>query len=1727
MAAGAPEPPPGFENVTEEGFAEPPEVLPTPSLGRRESHKPVDDRQASDSDSGSHGRRANFAVDAGELHRDENATQHEWSGGSGAASADEPGRSERSHVWEPRGPNPGSHRTSWSASTTDPWSHGESDPWQQDRRREGFWREQRDHREDAEGGSRGDWGRQGDHGDRRTRDREWRGDEWRGSRGDRYDQGDRWDNAWAGDGDLHRWQPGYGNLRAVPGEEWQRRGPGLLPVHEPEDPRGAPWADGRDPPHWQPDQGDQRGAWGEGRGADGRLGRIWEEDSSSWWKSSDGHYDEGRSRSYGRASEKLSVPVFTAEETEDLGGSARSYLRQVAAWRQMTLLPRSQQGLVLYQSLGGKAWIAAEELSVSRLGEENGIEYLISWIRARFLDLEVARIGRAFSDYFRKMRRRPGQTIRDYNAEYDRLFGRLREVGCNLPQEAAAWVYLDRLQLDEAQELNILASVGNRYDLLRLQQAAVLHDRGQRKPWEGAGSRGNKKPHYAHVTDYDDGDGSEGGPDDVGEEGIPEEVAEAWVTYQSAKEKYKNQKQSRGYNGDQERQPRPPPGDGVRDRAEDRDRDQGREARLKAMKAKSFCSGCGRRGHWHLDSTCPLNKGEPGGAKGTSAPKEVAMMTVMPADVYACRHVGDASLLGVTDTACARTVAGSQWLQAYTDLLQDHGQRPVLKKECEAYRFGTGKIHYSSFYVIVNFELGNSVVQLRTSIIPGDIPLLLSRTVLGKLGMVFDIEGGRADFTKVGLQSYSLLTTPSGHPAIPIIPAKADLSSVPVLEIEDVRLQPKAEYMTVFAVACHTPSAPQYTGIFYEKKLDPSVKDMLSQDQLSLDTFRTWWENTEIDRDFWVETPSSWMRIHVVPRRAMFNPSTWRTSRTILRDMLTGTLGHTRITEGICCSSGRWLEQTVDHWEDQCTSESAFTLLWIGRTVLFKQQPPTPTSAIPLRGNEQPGSMRERFHQGRAPQSDAQVSASGGGDETGNDRAPDLDSAGAPCGHPRALGGERRGGPHQPHEEDQLPQPSRASGQGGGARGATSGKGKQRIDPEAHPGQPEHSGQHLDDDRQVARMRVSGDSRGLWSLGPGRDHEIGELPSGPCPLREVVQERDGPEGCEDPHQRRRGGCELRTRGQLQQGQLEQFVGRRDRANSHEHQDRQGVCQDHTEARECRDEGQEQSDGSAAGPRGAGGDQSPGDKACNPQGQGPQQRAVKFDGGAPGDVEKEKFSDVNCCGYEKIENVITEEDYVRGYHGRVTNYATHDTHNEHHIPESEESMRYAGANLYKKFGGGDFDWGDYSFENCEKILEATHYFPEKLNLRKIHDGGNDFTEDKAYSTYGMFTHGGVIGVTRSTKDTEALVRYLNNFGKANLPANATWSSISVTKNIATTVHRDSNNLKGTHNYSASTGQKSGGQLWLEESDIDEKKANGEKYIWRRDRNGVWVPGKTHNTTDTFVEFNPFLRHGSCDWSGDRWCLTYHTVRGLPQCGPEIKKYLRNCGFRLPLLGRTRTGEAVVKPKATRSTKKTIMNAAGKLGVLMCTLMTAASSYLIDVHGQPALNDPIVMMEIGGQEGTIEATDLDKAVIEPFTWEDYVDPEAQVNAHHFVVGASPKELRIHLDGMPGRAKEPVSELIREQIEAGGEVVLRKGDPSPFLETYAEYVKYKSHDSNDAWVVLGKQRGGVKSTFAGRRPHDVCAVEADEEVQGEKIKYDGSGITFESPATCRHLCGVYIKI
>ena len=86
------------------------------------------------------------------------------------------------------------------------------------------------------------------------------------------------------------------------------------------------------------------------------------------------------------------VPTFSGEgDSESLGASARSYMRQVQAWRRMTRLEPCQQGLVLYQNLAGPAWINAESLNMELLSAADGVEYLLEWVRHHYLTIWTLR----------------------------------------------------------------------------------------------------------------------------------------------------------------------------------------------------------------------------------------------------------------------------------------------------------------------------------------------------------------------------------------------------------------------------------------------------------------------------------------------------------------------------------------------------------------------------------------------------------------------------------------------------------------------------------------------------------------------------------------------------------------------------------------------------------------------------------------------------------------------------------------------------------------------------------------------------------------------------------------------------------------------------------------------------------------------------------------------------------------------------------------------------------------------------------------------------------------------------------------------------------------------------------------------------------------------------------------------------------------------------------------
>ena len=1571
----------------------------------------------------------------------------------------------------------------------------------------------------------------------RSRDGDWRdragGDRRRGSRAERPRDGhDRQDGRRAPQADGGDRRPSRGDSDGRQGAPWRGSKTSSTtadestfdPWQEAWEKRAAPQArsEPRDDPWnaYHPKADSWEPVW------DG-----WQHFDYATVNDLDEDYDKKPSSGGQRPTEKLTIPSFNGEDDgEDVGTTARSYLRQVEAWRRMTRLPAEQQGLVLYQNLSGRAWVAAEELSVDKLSARNGVQYLIKWISGRYLDLEITRIGKAFSEFFRKLRRKAGQSIREYNAEYDRLHARLREVGCSLPEDCAAWLYVDRLQLEEAAELNLLASVGNVYSLHRLQKAAVIQDRGLRKPWEGANTR-SKKAHHAHLTGHEETNSTDSEADNDEDDGIPEEVAQAYVTYQSAKQRYKDQQKSRGYVGDPGKNGGP----------------EGRDEKLKLMKARSFCSGCGRRGHWHRDAECPKNK--PGSMSGVTKPdvKEVSMCNILPAEIYATKYEGTA-LLGITDTACARTVAGTQWLQQYTDSLARVGGKPQLHKECEAYRFGTGKVHYSTFYVVLGFELGSKIVQVRTSIINGDVPLLLSKGVLSKLGMIYDVEQGRADFSRVGLKGFELQVTSSGHPAIPIVPAKVAGNDSAAFQAEDLKLLPREQYM-VFALAHGSSKAPDHFNIFYDKKLDPGAKEMLCQEHLSHEAFLAWWKSTGTTSDFWLETPEAWIRVHMTPRKALFNPSAWNTRATLQKDMLLETVGEIRITEGVCCTTGRWIEPVVDRWESHELAEHSFNFLWAGRTWISKRYSPHSTAFAGQNGagampasptSHQPDDQGRALERSSAHGTGGTSYLGGGGDQG--------------CDH----GAPREGQAARPQRADEACDsydPRRTEGEGRQPRDRLP-LGRGQGQPHAlDQGQPQYPGSRTDEDRKIQGVPVRRDPGELWRMGPSRTGDVDKPRPGVRDLRQVVPGVQAAEQgwIRDLHDTDPVRPRPRISGTGRSGDLgkidEEFESGIERdgqvfglgsGQRQVHQDKEA----HTDG-DPRGEGH----GRGAGPHYRGGDLGPRDEDRPAEGQSPRQRdEVRQDGGRKADglggdaledldYDAPRFCDPNlgdcgrrprdrkCCEVTSDVFTVSEMEFSESFlHKHNVFEHEYDTGSElseyHDAMETDEEQEVFECRELTLEDEAVFlyDSGDFSFASLHELLEKAQNELRKFGTKRE---GVIRPETEVYCPFGAFVLGGVKGVTKATTEHTNLVRYLNAFAGAHIDDKATWSSVIVTKGAESKVHHDFHNMAGSSNYCASFGQEYGGELWIAAPGITDEEAEGKDIIWKRTGSGEWLPGRKHETAETFVKFDPGTKHSVLPSGGKGWHIVYYTTRGADGLVKPVAKFLKNCGFPLPRVTAPRRQAAGGRPRKT--VRNSIGNVAGKLSVLFTTLMAAANSFLGESLATRPLHDPIVMFEIGGLDASLEATELGKAIMEPMSWDEYALAENKERAFHTVRAASPRELRIHLYKAPNEALEDVTQLVWEQLEGGGTVVLQGGDPDLVIKGCPGCLQYRgSHEDGD-WTVLAKPKNGEKFVPGDLVPHQVCVVDdhgrANAPHHERPLRLDGSGIRF-GPGTPMHI-------
>ena len=762
-----------------------------------------------------------------------------------------------------------------------------------------------------------------------------------------------------------------------------------------------------------------------------------------------------------KPTEKIPVPSFAghAGEEGEIGSAARSYLRKVEAW--VTRLPEHHRGVALYSALKERAWVEAEALDLDRLSSGSGVAYFKTWVRERFMDIEVTQVGRIMSQFFRVLRRGNDQSVRSFTGDFDRMVARLSEVQVTLPENVLAWMFIDKLRLDESGEISLLASVRNEYKLKVLQEAALIHDRSSRKPWEESKAT-RPKARGVHFTandptdsesdfDLEVGEGEDDGACVVSEE-TAQELHSTYLAHLNAKSKYREAVKGRGFSDEQ-----------AKAKA---------AARLKLAKERSFCSACKKKGHWHKDPECPLNK----------APKTANFTQVhgvFVVEVLAATAMVEQGPLAIIDTGCASTVVGYPWFERYMAEAEARGVEYIFEEDTECFKFGASRVYRADFAVWLPVCLGGSWVAIRASVVPCDVPFLVGRPAMKKLGARIDLGKECVDLCSLKAAEVPLVQAQGGRPAVAVFPeGHSKAPKIPWSTVKDEGRGPGiwhndlGETACAYMAACSAVVCPEREArperLFYAKRLPPAIEDMLAHSTLN------------VERDFWVERGDKLIRVHVVPRKYPFSPEGWQTEMSELKAELLRVLGEEVVEERIPCRGPQLLSRESRSWKLQPARAQPHAL-WIGRSVF--QRHCENTAANPNTSEVNVVATRAMGHVQGRPGERARGVRGG--------RAPGLDhQRGARDGQGAADGeDEQRGASSQRAREDD---PAAADGGGPQVRTGAAGEADQGS---AHQADPRRQGSP---ERHSAEFRaLSGglqpSAGAVPGLGPERMAQLAQL----------------------------------------------------------------------------------------------------------------------------------------------------------------------------------------------------------------------------------------------------------------------------------------------------------------------------------------------------------------------------------------------------------------------------------------------------------------------------------------------------------------------------------------------------------------------------------------------------------------------------------------------------------
>ena len=434
--------------------------------------------------------------------------------------------------------------------------------------------------------------------------------------------------------------------------------------------------------------------------------------------------------------------------------------------KMMTLgdkVPAKARGAYVYTMLSGKALECVEHLETTAYHIEKGEDVLFQILDARFPQRDTAdELGEVLHEVF-NLRANEGEALKAWVSRAGELFDRCRrKTGVSFPDEARGWLTLKRSGLTDGEQAVVLArSMGSlkREEVSRAMRSCYPDFTAPKRRSAGVSLVEDAPPDLSDIPESNDEMGFEdveqfladydGEPLDEAEVFEEKDVADVLaVSWREKRKEISKMQKARRFSAatDIKKQYR---------------------VEVEEIKKKTKCHRCGRIGHWAKECRLPRNDGK--GASSSSNNRKDAGAAYVEDNVFQEHFVAtvlhrrsalDAlrdrvimmappieTLLvsspgyGVLDSGCGRSIMGMDTYHEFLKLWNDKGiPPPQLIREVNNFRFGNGERETSQFVIRAPVILAGRSGVIRTALVKGRAPLLISRVALKSLKAKLNFE---------------------------------------------------------------------------------------------------------------------------------------------------------------------------------------------------------------------------------------------------------------------------------------------------------------------------------------------------------------------------------------------------------------------------------------------------------------------------------------------------------------------------------------------------------------------------------------------------------------------------------------------------------------------------------------------------------------------------------------------------------------------------------------------------------------------------------------------------------------------------------------------------------------------------------------------------------------------------------------------------------------------------